>query len=91
MVCTDAEGEVVNIGGAEEIAIKDLAERVKKLACSTSEIKLIPYDVAFTKDFEEMQRRVPSIEKIAKFIDWKPETGLDDAINKVIEFYRVYE
>ena len=91
MVCTDAVGEVVNIGGAEEIAIKDLAERVKKLACSASEIKLIPYDEAFTKDFEEMQRRVPSIEKISKFIDWKPETGLDDAINKVIEFYRVYE
>ena len=88
--CPDAIGEVTNIGGAEEITIKDLAERVKKITCSTSEIKYIPYDEAYTKDFEDMQRRVPSIEKIEKLVNWKPTTSLDDILNKVIDYCRAY-
>lgn len=91
MECANAVGEVVNIGGIEEINIEDLAKRVRKLACSTSKIKFIPYDEVFNKDFEEMQRRVPSIDKITKLIKWEATTGLDDAISKVIEFYRVHE
>ena len=89
--CPDAIGDVTNIGGTEEVTIGNLAERVKKLTCSTSEIKLIPYDEAYTKDFEDMQRRVPSIEKVEKLINWKPTTSLDNILEKVIEFYRVNE
>ncbi len=89
--CSDAIGEVINIGGAEEIAIKNLSERVKKLTGSTSKIKYTPYDEAYTKDFEDMQRRVPSIEKIEKLIGWKPTTNLNDILQKVIEYYRVKE
>jgi len=89
--CPDAIGELTNIGGAEEIAIGNLAERIKKLACSTSEIKLISYDEAYTKDFEDMQRRVPSIEKVEKLVNWKPTTNLDDILNKVIDYYRANE
>ena len=89
--CPDAIGELTNIGGDEEIAIGNLAERIKKLACSTSEIKLISYDEAYTKDFEDMQRRVPSIEKVEKLVNWKPTTNLDDILNKVIDYYRANE
>jgi UDP-glucose 4-epimerase len=89
--CPDAIGEVTNIGGAEEITIKDLAERVKKITCSTSKIKYISYDEAYTKDFEDMQRRVPSIEKVEKLINWKPTTSLDNILEKVIDYYRVNE
>jgi len=89
--CPDAIGELTNIGGAEEIAIGNLAERIKKLACSTSEIKLISYDEAYTKDFEDMQRRVPSIGKVEKLVNWKPTTNLDDILNKVIDYYRANE
>ena len=89
--CSDAIGDITNIGGAEEIAIGNLAERVKKLTSSTSQIKFIPYDEAYTKDFEDMQRRVPSIEKVEKLINWKPTTSLDNIIESVIEFYRASE
>ncbi len=89
--CPDAIGEVTNIGGAEEITIKDLAEKVKKITCSTSAIKYISYDEAYTKDFEDMQRRVPSIEKVEKLINWKPTTSLDNILEKVIDYYRVNE
>ena len=89
--CPNAIGEVTNIGGVEEITMKNLAERVKKLTCSTSEIKLIPYDEAYTKDFEDMQRRVPSIEKIKGLIGWKQKTSLNAILQEVIDYYRVNE
>jgi UDP-glucose 4-epimerase len=85
----DAIGEVINIGGIEEISVKSLAEKIKELTVSDSEIKLIPFDEVYTKDFEDMQRRVPSIEKIGNLIGWKPTTGLDEILEKVVEYYRV--
>ena len=87
--CPDAIGDITNIGGAEEITMKDLAEKVKELTCSASDIKFVPYEEAYTKDFEDMQRRVPSIEKIDKLVNWKPTTSLDDILNKVIDYCRV--
>jgi len=89
--CPDAIGDVTNIGGAEEITMKDLAEKVKALTCSASTIKFVPYEEAYTKDFEDMQRRVPSIEKIEKLVNWKPTTSLDDILNKVIDYCRAYK
>ena len=80
----DAIGEVFNIGGTEEITIYDLAKKIIKMTGSRSEIKLIPYDQAFGKDFEDMQRRVPSIEKISNLIGFSPSTPLDHILDKVI-------
>ncbi|MCP4265493.1 MAG: NAD-dependent epimerase/dehydratase family protein [Candidatus Brocadiaceae bacterium] len=89
--CSDAIGDVTNIGGAEEITIGNLAEMVKKLTCSNSEIKHIPYAEVYTQDFEDMQRRVPSIEKVEKLINWKPTTSLENILEEVVNYYRVNE
>ncbi|HIJ56863.1 MAG TPA: NAD-dependent epimerase/dehydratase family protein [Deltaproteobacteria bacterium] len=81
-----AGGEVFNIGGIEEISILDLAQRVVQATGSSSTIRLIPYEEAFEKDFEDMQRRVPSIEKIKSLIGFEPKTDLDAIIENVIEY-----
>ena len=84
---TDAAGgEVFNIGGIEEISMLDLAKRVVQATGSSSTIRLIPYEEAFQKDFEDMQRRVPSIEKIKSLIGFDPKTDLDTIIENVIEY-----
>ncbi len=83
-----AFGQVFNIGGIEEISILNLAKRIILASGSSSEIKLIPYDVAFGKDFEDMQRRVPSIEKINQLIGFNPQTFLDTILSEVIEYMR---
>ncbi|MBN1932116.1 MAG: GDP-mannose 4,6-dehydratase [Desulfobacterales bacterium] len=80
----NAVGEVFNIGGIEEIAILDLAKKIIKITDSQSAIQLIPYDEAFEKDFEDMMRRVPSIQKIKNLIDFKPKTNLDSILKHVI-------
>jgi UDP-glucose 4-epimerase len=82
----EATGEVFNIGGREEISIEALAKRVIATTGSNSEIEYIPYDVAFEKDFEDMERRVPDIEKIHACIGFNPKTDLDAIIKSVAEY-----
>ncbi len=81
-----AFGEVFNVGGTEEVSIITLAEKIIKATASGSEIKLVPYEQAFEKDFEDMQRRVPSIEKINRLIGFQPKANLDTILNQVINY-----
>ena len=83
-----AIGEVFNIGSGEEITIRGLAERIKSLTSSTSDIVTIPYDQAYEVGFEDMPRRVPDITKINALIGYKPTVGLDDILGSVIEYFR---
>lgn len=86
--CDDAFGQVYNVGGIEEISIHDLAKKIISGCNSSSEIQLIPYDQAFGKDFEDMQRRVPGIDKISQLIGFDPQTRLDTILIKVINHMR---
>lgn len=81
---TEAFGQVFNIGGTEEISIYNLAKKITTACDSSSEIHFIPYDMAFAKDFEDMQRRVPGIQKIKDLIGFNPKTDLDTILLKVI-------
>lgn len=82
-----AVGQVFNIGNTEEISIRDLAERVKKLAGSASPIVTIPYDQAYEAGFEDMPRRVPDIGKIHALIGYQPRVNLDEILTRVIEYF----
>ena len=82
----EAIGQVFNIGSTQEITILELANRVKSLIESESEIQFIPYDEAYAPGFEDMQRRVPSISKIGSLIGFKPKYSLDDTLRRVIEY-----
>ena len=84
----NALGEVFNIGGTEEITILDLAKKIIKETGSKSKIELIPYEEAFGKDFEDMQRRVPGIEKIIRLIGFKPKTDLDTTLRHIIDYMK---
>lgn len=88
MGCREAIGQVINVGGSEEISIKSLADLIKQMTDSQSEIQFIPYETAYTKDFEDMQRRVPSVEKLYDLIGWKPNTSLADMLWKVIDYHQ---
>jgi UDP-glucose 4-epimerase len=79
-----AVGEVFNIGSTEEIAILDLAARVRALTASRSEIVLVPYDEAYEAGFEDMPRRVPDLTKIRNLVGYRPTLGLDAILERVI-------
>jgi UDP-glucose 4-epimerase len=83
-----AVGEIFNIGGDGEISINDLAARVKAITKSTSPIRHIPYDEAYQEGFEDMERRVPDISKIANLIGYRNTCDLDGILEKVMEYER---
>lgn len=87
--CKDALGEVFNVGTQEEIAIIDLAKKVKALTNSDSEIRLVPYHEAYEAGFDDMRRRMPDIGKINRVIGWKPEKNLDDTLQEIISYFRM--
>jgi len=84
----EAVGQVFNIGSAEEISIQKLAERVIALTGSHSTIQLVPYDEAYAPGFEDMQRRVPKLEKIELLIGYQPAYSLDDTLRRVVAYER---
>ncbi len=83
-----AVGEVFNLGSDQEVSIEALAQRVKQITGSRSEIRYIPYEQAYEEGFEDMQRRVPSLEKVGRVIGYQPKTSLDQIIEKVVEYER---
>ncbi len=88
MEAPGAIGQVFNIGNPEEISILALAERIKAMTGSSSEIVLIPYDEAYEAGFEDMPRRVPALEKIHALIGYEPTVALDGILERVIEHRR---
>ncbi len=84
----EAPGRVFNVGGEEEIAIRDLAERVIQRSGSSSGITLVPYAEAYAPGFEDMRRRRPDTSRVRRLLGWRPSRGLDEIIDAVIEHRR---
>jgi UDP-glucose 4-epimerase len=81
-------GEVFNIGSQEELSMLSLAQRVREMTGSESEIHLIPYQEAYGEGFEDMPRRYPDIAKIAGALNWSPTRTLDEILSDVIAFHQ---
>lgn len=76
-------GQVINIGSDTEVTINELAEKAISLTGSTSTVRYVPYEEAYGEGFEDMQRRVPSLEKAKRLLGYQPTRSLDDIINDV--------
>jgi len=85
----EAIGEIINIGTEEEISVLDLAKLMHKLSGVNIELKVkyIPY-TSFSKNYEDVKRRVPSIEKMEEILDYKPQVDLKEGLKKLIDWYK---
>jgi UDP-glucuronate decarboxylase len=77
------DGKTVNIGNDEEISIAALAETIKKLTNSRSEIKFenLPKD--------DPLRRKPDISKAKDLLKWKPAVDLEKGLERTIQWFRM--
>jgi UDP-glucose 4-epimerase len=80
-----ARGLAVNIGSTQEISIIDLAGKVRARSRSSSGIVTIPYDEAYPKDFEDMQRRVPDVSRLLGLTGLAPSAGIDEIIDRILQ------
>ncbi len=80
-----SKGEIINIGSHQEISIRALAEKVRTLAGSSSELAYIPYEEAYGEEFEEIYHRKPNLDKLKRFSSHQIQWHLDDTIQDLIE------
>jgi UDP-glucose 4-epimerase len=84
-----AVGEVYNIGSQQEVTILELAERIRELTGSRSDIVFLPYEEAYEEGFEDMLRRVPDLAKAQRMVGYEPTYTLDEILLSVIDYHRV--
>lgn len=77
-------GQVFNVGSTEEISIQALAEQIIEQTSSDSQLRLIPYSEAYGEGFEDMRRRIPSLNRIHKAIGWSPSHSVSEIIQDVV-------
>lgn len=81
---SETSNDVFNIGNEQPVTINQLAERVIALTGSTSKIKHVPYEQAFSKEYEDIRYRVPNLTKLKYHTGYVPKYSLDDIIRDMI-------
>lgn len=78
-----AIGEIFNIGNPKgTITISSLAEKIVSLTSTKSKIKYIP------KNYVDVELRIPSIEKAARLLNYKPMVDLNEGIIRSYKWYK---
>lgn len=96
-----ADGGIFNIGNpANDLSVKELAHRLKELVqeyplyreraeqCSIVEVSSGEF---YGSGYQDILTRVPSIRKAEEQLGWKPQTDIDEALRRTLDFYLVDE
>jgi UDP-glucose 4-epimerase len=83
-----AINQIYNLGHPREISIIDLARKVIASSKSKSKIRLAKFEDVYGPVFEDMERRVPNIEKVQRDLGWRPQIDIDEIIMQSIAFQR---
>jgi nucleoside-diphosphate-sugar epimerase len=84
----EASGKVFNVGSNEEINIEGLADLVIKKTGSKSDKEFISYKEAYGKAFDDMQRRVPCLERIKAATGYESKTSLEQTLEIIIDHFK---
>lgn len=80
----NVDGEVFNVGSDEEVTVLELAQRIRRMCDSKSEIEFVPYEKVYGSSFEDMRRRVPDLSKIERFVGYRPQVSLNQLLEVTI-------
>ncbi len=83
-----AINQIYNLGHPREISIIDLARKVIATSKSKSKIRLAKFEDVYGPVFEDMERRVPNIEKVQRDLGWRPQIDIDEIIMQSVAFQR---
>lgn len=86
--CEEANGETFNIGREEETTILQLAEMVKRITGSSSQITFVPYDHLYGPHFEDLRRRLPDTRKAERLLGFKAQVPLTEGLRKTVAWFR---
>ena len=84
----EAEGEIINIGTDVETSIRELAELMIKVSGAKSKVKLVPKESIYGESYEDIQRRVPKVEKMNRILGVRAETSLEEGLRQTWEWFK---
>jgi len=82
IVAPNAKGIPINVGNDKMNTILELAEIIKKLTSSESEIVFKP----LPKD--DPLLRQPILDRANDILDWEPTTNLEEGLKKTIDWFK---
>ncbi len=77
----------INLGNPDERTVLSLAEDIKKLAISNSEIVFFDYEKV-PERLGDPQRRCPNIEKAKNVFGWEPKIDFNFGLEKTIDDFK---
>lgn len=80
-----AVGEAFNVGSGNKMSIKEIAERIRKVTNSSSELELLPPRTEFEK---EPQVSYPSIEKLKRLLGYEQIVNFDEGVSRVVNWIK---
>lgn len=81
----EATGEIINLGGTEEISVLDFALLIGKVLNHNPKSKFIPFKDVFG-NYKEIMRRVPDLTKAKKILGFDTTVGMIEAIQRTAKW-----
>ncbi len=81
MSCAAAKGEVVNVGNTLEVTIIDLANKIKEITKTKSQIEFS------TLPKDDPKRRCPNTKKLETLVSWKPNVSFEEGLKRTITWF----
>lgn len=88
LMAAETSGQIFNIGNNKKTAILSLANLIKEMANSQSEIIFIPGTEAYGSDYEDTFCRVPDISKAKEILGFEAHTPLSIGLEKTINWFK---
>lgn len=85
----EAIGDAFNIGSDDEIAILDLAERIREISGSRSEVIHTPHWAYYGSSYEDTARRRPDTSKSARVLGFRAQTPLVEGLRATVNWCRL--
>ncbi len=82
-------GETLNIGSSEEVTIIDLAKKIITITNSKSKIVHVNPKEILGNDFEDLERRVPDLNKCKRLIGFSQKKDLQTTLSEIIAYRRI--
>jgi len=84
----EAIGHVFNVGSCEEVSIRSLAQHVRRMLKSRSEIALVPYETHYPHGFEDTRRRVPDTRRARELLGFESRVTLEIGLERTLAWCR---
>jgi UDP-glucose 4-epimerase len=82
--CVDFKNELFNVGNDQPTTINELARKVIEISGSNSKIVHVPYEEVFSKNYGDIQKRIPDVTKLKEKTRFKPKKSLEDIIQDML-------